>query len=338
MKSNYSELLSCWPDGYSRYYSISNILHIIYASKKLNILDVGGDSQWMSKFLDRVELDYTIKIIDTREQDFETKNTRVKYIREDFFKAKPSDFPVDVVMNTDVLEHIPSELKGPFVNQCITFAKSLAIFSAPQDQLEVTYAEEQIDTHYKKYTKKQQRWLKEHFEFGKPDPTVIEESIKSHGYPYLIINTNNLENWFVSFSINFINSEILGLAGMDALNRFYNQHIQTVGDFTGTPYRKIFVVFKDQALYDESAKKIQDFFKPDASKKITYLAGVFELIIRNIKGFGQNINNQNIMIAKLTNELVEARNSLSSTTTELNNIKASRSYRYIKKINKALGR
>src|SRR4051812_32396717 len=99
MKSKNTALLSCWPDGYSRYYSITNILNLVYGTKHVDILDVGGDSQWMSKFLDDAELDYSLSIVDTREPDFKTKSARVKYVRQDFFKIKPSEFPADVVMN-----------------------------------------------------------------------------------------------------------------------------------------------------------------------------------------------------------------------------------------------
>lgn len=335
MKSKNSPLLSCWPDGYSRYYSIANILRIVFSEKKIDILDVGGDSQWMSKFLDDNDLDYGLSIVDTRKPDFKNADTRIRYVREDFFKIKPSDFPSDVVMNTDVLEHIPADLKVSFINQCIDFSKSVVIFSAPQDHSDVTYAEEQIDNNYKKYTKKPQYWLKEHFEFGKPDPAVVEKTIKAHDLPYLVVNTNNLDNWLLTFSLNFINSELLGLAGMDEFNRFYNQHIHQVGDFEGEPYRKIFIVFKDVSLYEKYRSDILQFFRPDSSLRTEFLGKALSLIVDNV---GPAVQNKDKEIAKLSKSLSQTQSALIDATTELHNIKSSRSYRYTSKVNKLIGR
>jgi hypothetical protein len=338
MGSKDTDLLSCWPDGYSRYYSISNILRIVFGPKRVDILDVGGDSQWMSRFLDSVSVDYKLTIVDTREADFKSSNPRLTYVQGDFFKIEPADYSADVVMNTDVLEHIPPDLKVSFVNQCIKFANSVVIFSAPQEHPEVTLAEREIDNQYKKYTKKQQHWLKEHFEFGKPDPLMVEKTIQKHGYPYLILNTNNLENWLISFSINFINSELSGIRDMDRLNRFYNQHIHSVGDFEGTAYRRMFVVFKDKSLFDKHSGEINSFFSPNTTDKIAFFTKAFSLLAKQINSLESDKQKKDKTIVQLSKKLTETQNALTNVTTELNNIKSSRSYRYTKNVNRLIGR
>lgn len=335
MKDSRSSLLSCWPDGYSRYYSVSNILRIVFGTKEtIDILDVGGDSKWMAAFLDNSKLSYALNIVDTRKPDFENTHPNITYTRKDFFKLKKSDHHADAVINTDVLEHIPDDMKIPFVNQCIEFSESIVIFSAPQEDGEVTSAEMRINGYYKFGGGKQQRWLKEHFEYGKPDSTKIESEIKKHGYPYIKIDTNRLENWFMSFSLNFINSEVSGLKGMDRFNRYYNENIHKIGDFSGKPYRRIFVVFKDENLYRSAREELQSFFKPDTSKYLDLWMHFSDLLVDNFR----IIQNKDRAITKHLKSLENDRDLLKvnlrqtqsafvTAKTELDAIKASRAYR-----------
>ena len=297
----------------------------------------------MSRFLDDVYLDYKLNIVDTREPDFKNSNPNITYTRGDFFKMKKEDFTSDAVINTDVLEHIPADLKIPFVNQCIDFAESLVVLSAPQDDIEVTIAEKTINNYYKKFAGKQQYWLKEHFEFGKPDPKKIEAAIKKKGFPYICVNTNNLENWLASFSINFSNSEMRGLAGMDELNRFYNENIHKVGDFEGKPYRKIFIIFKDKKLYDTAKQKIDEFFAPDSSKKnsflmksITVLVESYAVRVNEEKVLGKSFRELSTKLELTERNLKQTQDALVETSRELNQIKLTKAYRYANKAKKVL--
>ncbi len=51
MNKNKTDLLSCWPDGYSRYYTIALVISFLFEDDQLNILDIGGASSWMNQFL-----------------------------------------------------------------------------------------------------------------------------------------------------------------------------------------------------------------------------------------------------------------------------------------------
>lgn len=347
MESKNTNLLSCWPDGYSRYYSIANILRIVFNDTPLKILDVGGDSKWMSEFLSSQNLDYSLNIVDTREPDFNSKRANVTYTQGDFFKLEKENFLADAVINTDVLEHIPKELKIPFVNQCIDFSKSIIIFSAPQDDNDVTFAEENINNFYQKYAGKQQYWLKEHFEFGKPNPKNIAEAITAKGYPFLCIDTNNLENWFTSFSLNFTNSEVCELVGMDELNKFYNKNIHNVGDFAGKPYRKIFIVFKDSTLFEKTKDDITSFFTGDDSKRNEFLTKSIALLLETFTSKLQSSEKEILALkdshVSLNNHLTLMEKNLKQTqgafviaSKELEEVKQSRAFRYSKTVKKFL--
>lgn len=330
MNTKDASLLSCWPDGFSRYYSIANILKLVFADRNVSILDVGGDSRWMSQFLDDVDLQYDLNIVDTRKPDFKNKKPNVHYTQGDFFTLSKNDYGADAVINTDVLEHIPKELKTRFMKQCIDFSNSIVIFSAPQDGETITKAEKKIDSFYVTHTGKSQRWLKEHFEYGKPDAKLVAQTIIDAGIPFLELNTNNIENWFTSFALNIINSAVHPLEGMDELNRLYNTTIHHNGDFSETAYRKIFVVFKDEELFAKKSSEVAAFFAPHTDKKNDYLQAVYQTLIDNLavahmKAEKLKVTEKNLkQTQKAYVESVQAGERLKN---ELESIKASRAYR-----------
>jgi len=324
-------LLSCWPDGFSRYYSVSRILKLVFENKSLDILDVGGDSEWMYKFLNDAGLTFSLKIVDTRPPD--AVNKRVEYIRKDFFKLDRS-FSSDAVVNTDVLEHIPADLKLPFIERCLEFAKSVAIFSAPQDDEDVTTAEKAINELITLSTGKQERWLKEHFEYGKPSAAKVQKLIEQKGYAYTVVDTNNLDNWLVTFATNLTNQHITGVAKMDELNRYYNSHINQVGDFTGKPYRKIFVVFKDATVADKIIPKIESFFYADNSEKTTLQSKYMLELVKAAYELQLAVRSESKKAVQLSRELDDQRAINQGMQAELDRIF---SKRWFVAINKLLG-
>ncbi|HPR09263.1 MAG TPA: hypothetical protein PLT04_01690 [Candidatus Saccharibacteria bacterium] len=336
MVAKNSSLLSCWPDGYSRYYSVTNLLSIVFKKNSIRILDVGGDSEWMSKFLDATDVSYDLTIIDTRKPDFVNKKDNIHYLQKDFFTVDATSFSAEAVINTDVLEHIPANLKEPFIEKCIEIAESVAVFSAPQNHDDVTRAEKQINKNYIDFSGKQQYWLKEHFEFGKPNFNTVESIAESKGLPYITIATNNLENWALSFSINLINSEVVPLDGVDELNRYYNKNIHTVGDFTGNPYRKITIVFKDKKLYESSKRNIEKFFQPDTTSHLDFILKSLQLITDNFSVLSKDYDSTKQKLSDLDREhsltlknLRQTQEAYVSVSKELNVLKSSRVYRYL---------
>jgi hypothetical protein len=329
-------LLSCWPDGFSRYYSVSRVLRAAFGKKLINVLDVGGDSKWMYEFLNDAGLYFKLHIVDTRLPDF--KNPNIQYTKADFFKLNPTDFQADAVINTDVLEHIPRELKVPFVKKCVEFTNSIAIFSAPQDDDEVTFSEHTINDLNKKATGKQQRWLKEHFEFGKPDPQVIEKTIKDLNCPHMIINTNNLDNWLLSFSANLVNQNISEIPNMDELNKLYNSNINSVGDFSGKPYRKIFVVFKDKQLYEKAKPIIEKTFAPETSDKFKFSNEIVSAFVIKILKDKKQIEKLNAQLDESRENIAHREAQVKNLENELEKIFGKRWFKYLNKADSAIRR
>lgn len=333
-------LFDCWPDGYSRYYAISSILQIIFGKKQIGILDVGGDSMWMNLFLQETALNYKLTVVDLREPDFKVEG--IDYITGDFFDFTPKHEQCDAIINTDVLEHVPDNMKMKLVTRCIELANSVAIFSGPYDDDAVTRAERTIDRLSKKITGKQQRWLKEHFEFGKPNSKDIENAITASGKSYLCLSTNNLDNWLLSFAINLVNKDLMPIDGTAELNVFYNQHISEVGDFEGKPYRKVYIVFKDDRLYRDMKPKIDALFVANTAKKTEYTANALELLInqvcKNHTSLTARISELDTRLDLANREIILRDEGIQSLDAQLKKIRSSKPYMVAKFVRKSVDR
>lgn len=346
---NHSSLLSCWPDGFSRYYSIAEILRVIFANAHLDILDVGGNSEWMYKFLEASEMSFDLTIVDKRVPD--SINTSVTYLRKDFFTYSFNK-QYDAVINTDVLEHIPANKRLQFVDKCLELSKGVTVFSAPHNAKIIDDLEHAINDLYSRANRgDQQPWIKEHFKYGKLDPKMLANRLNKSSWQYLELDTNNATNWYISFAINLINQAVLSLDKTDALNRFYNGNINSVGDYEDVGYRKMFVAFKDHGAYAKHHQAIRDVFRGDTTQRDEFNRKVVELLIGGIIDASRSL-------AKTTERLTELETKLSDLqklvadqvavsqqiekekqqlSSELANLKSQRYYRYASKINRLIG-
>ena len=338
-----SMLLSCWPDGYSRYYTIARSLKEIFGSEHINILDVGGNSEWMHKFLTEQSINYSLDIVDVRKS--EVHNQDVRYMQGDFFKLDLKSY--DVVTNTDVLEHIPKEQKIPFIEQCLLLTKKVAIFSAPFEDPSVTIAEKSINKLYKKISGKEQPWLKEHFRFGKPKVNDIEKLLNKKRLPFLCLASNGIDNWLISFFSNLVNQQVVRFDNMDKINRFYNANIHDVGDTNFVSYRRIYVVFKDKTLANNE-RVLKEIFKNSDGQKISYYSRIFEMVttkILEINTLTENLEKANQQLDKrldeANHEIIKRDkviNDLNLKLSRITSLKIYKAARKAKKVTKKLSR
>jgi hypothetical protein len=329
-------LLSCWPDGFSRYYSIARILLSVFGKNQARILDVGGNSKWMYLFLKDSGMDFKLQIVDTRQPDFTNKD--VLYTKADFFKLNSEKYRADAVINTDVLEHISDNLKIPFIKRCIELSDSIAVFSAPHDDEQVTLFEETINSFTQRATGKQQRWLKEHFIYGKPDSRSVIKAIENEGLPFLVFDTNNLDNWLLSFAANLINQNVSIIKNMDELNRLYNSHIDTFGDFSGKAYRKIFIVFKNKKTYEKVLPKLEKEFLDNTSDKAIFENEIIKALVNKILDL-KEANDENIShMEQLKSQLSNRDAQIKNLDNQLDKIFSKFWFRYLNKADSILRR
>jgi uncharacterized coiled-coil protein SlyX len=264
MAQHSSDPLSLGPDGYSRFFVIMGLLENFYkgSTRTIRILDVGGCSPFLGDLLKKSPLKTDLTIIDILPKPDDVNAT---YIQGDATKTDMPDGAYDVVITTDVLEHIPPKSKDVFVAACARLAKDVCIIAAPFDTPGVHQAEVMVNEFNKRLFGVGQDWLEEHFEFKKPSVDATMAVLKKHGAPYTHFGTNNLYSWIFSAHMNLLDAKV----GIDAkkslaIKRHYNRLLAHSPEFMEPSYRHFFVVYnkKELARYDVPGV-LQDKFEPE---------------------------------------------------------------------------
>lgn len=299
MANKNSEVNNLSPDGFSRFFMLADILRDAYkgATRKIQILDVGGGSEFMQQVLDTIAVPYELTILDIIERP---KKIKATYIQGDATKMNFSDSSFDVVLSTDVLEHVVSEGKQAFLDECLRVSKSLCIIAAPFDTPGVTAAEVVVNEFNKKQFGVGQAWLEEHLKYGKPTMNMFIDTLRKNKIQYFEFGTQNITTWLLNTHLNLIEAKIgLGNKRHSMVNQYYNKNILEMNEFSGPTYRHFFVMFLDPSLernvsvekytnnsinYDKTAKytnMLMDLIA-DRITKLTQEKQVFETIISNL--------------------------------------------------------
>lgn len=299
------DALSLGPDGYSRFFVIVGLLERFYKghTRTIRILDVGGCSPFLGELLAKSPLKTDLTILDILP---EPEGLKAKYIQADATKNDMPDGAYDVVISTDVLEHVPPKGKDAFVRACARLAKDVCILAAPFDTDGVHEAETMVNDFNKKLFGVGQDWLEEHFEFKKPGIAATQKVLDDMGVAYTHFGTNNLYSWLFSAHMNLIEAKI----GIDAkksraIKRHYNRLLAFSPEFSEPSYRHFFVVFKDKKLAGTDVPGVlQEKMEPDTLLRYMHdmMAAVADRLIefneRHEKSAAQDARNAEVIAAQ----------------------------------------
>lgn len=234
------------PDLYSRNFIIQTIINQ-YRSQtgkdKLKILNVGGRNGKMDEFLPNDE----ITLIDIREGNEPNLIVGDATDMKELFK----DGVFDVVTSGDVYEHIPTNKKEAFFNECTRVSKGLTIIAAPFDDENTQNAEELAREYFKKYTGKDHEWLSEHDEIKLPSLEVLIKFSNEQNLVNQIFYSNNIDNW-LAFQLASFASYWQSADEEQTKNIYskYNKSILKIEDPNTDFYRKILVFSKEKLNID----------------------------------------------------------------------------------------
>lgn len=270
------------PDGFSRFFILADILRDVYgdSSRTLRILDVGGGSEFMQQQLDMAGIVYDLTVLDIIERP---KKVRATYIQGDATAMSFPDGAFDVVLSTDVLEHVLPERKRAFLDECLRVAKELCIIAAPFDTPGVNAAEVTVNNFNKQLFGVGQSWLEEHLKYGKPTREMFLSKLEKEKIPFCDFGTQNLTTWLLNTHLNLIEAKLgLGAKKHIVVNRFYNQNILQMNEFAGPTYRHFFVMFPDPNM--EHNFNVQKYTKSitDYSKTAKYINMLMDLTTTRI--------------------------------------------------------
>lgn len=331
IKRNEKTALTLPPDGYSRFFVITRLIEEIYKNKnkKLKILDVGGCSPYLNECLIASGINFDLTIIDILPKP---DGLDVDYIQEDITKSIIDDGTFDVVLSTDVLEHIPKDLKDSFITSSIRLSKGLVIIAAPFDTEGVDEAEHIVNDFNKKLFGLGQDWLEEHFLYTKPSVAQTKKVLEGSKLPYINFGVNNLYSWILSTHTNLIRAKTgLGAKDLENINTLYNKGLASSIEFTEPTYRQFFVLFKEPSL--QKSRLLESIKKPQVPGNFMgYVHGVMQSVYSHSIDLNKEIAKQNKNIESLNRQLVnEKKRTLTAQQDLVNYMNEKKNLRYFKK-------
>jgi glycosyltransferase involved in cell wall biosynthesis len=256
------------PDLYTRNFIIAKAIEeykTIHRLKNVKILDVGGRRGKMSLFLDSND---KLDILDIRPGE-EPNLIIGNGINMQMF---PDNF-YDVVISSDVFEHIIPNKRNSFIDESLRVSKGLVILAAPFKSRSTEKVEKIANQFFKDLTGKEHEWLREHINNSLPESARLEQKLNQSGWNFTAQNSNNLNNWLlfqlvIFFSYRFgVKKDLL-----DSFYKNYNRHFTLLENPAEPTYRKIYFITKKFF----SGPKTQYAYNPE--KQLHFTKSAFQLI------------------------------------------------------------
>ncbi len=270
-------------DLYTRNKIISDLINLLRKNNKcLKILDIGGRSGHLMEFLQEYD---DLYILDIRKSESNEK----KYFVGDIISAPFKDHTFDVVVSSDLFEHISPENRESTLSEMQRISKNYVILGAPFYSEKAAEAEVKINDFFHKLTGNNHPWLFEHIKNGLPSGKKLEDFLKNNGFEYLTTETNNISNWLLMQLFIFYSYKYgVPIENVNQVYRFYNMNFLELGDSLNPAYRTIYLIGKIGTLPD--IDKLNR--KMDVSKFHALETLIFETI-------GQFTSNKEIHIHNL---------------------------------------
>ncbi|MBE3585677.1 MAG: glycosyltransferase family 2 protein [Thermoanaerobacter sp.] len=236
MASSENQRLRLSFDLYTRNHIISAMLDAVRDKKPLKILDVGGYAGQLKMFLQPGD---ELHILDLRENKVGEEN----YHQGDICAAPFSDGVFDVVVSSDVYEHIPPCARERAFLEMLRISKGTVILGCPFDTPFVAEVEQRANEFFKVLVGQEHPWLREHIENGLPDPGYFEKLLENCDCTYTFIAHNNLLNWLLLQGFVFC-AYATGMPEekVNSIYALYNEHFDDLGDFLPLSYRRIYFI------------------------------------------------------------------------------------------------
>lgn len=218
---------------------IQENFHQENSNQELKILDIGGFGSKLSWFLPHGT---KLTVLDQKEAP---SNNKTNYIQGDARKLPFSDNTFDLVLSSDMLEHIDQSDRLKVLFEMVRVSKRFFILAAPFNSIYNQKAEKYINNQFLEYTGQNHPFLIEHIEKGLPDPVLTEEFFNQINLPYLKIGEGNIYNWYLQ---QLANITCFGEDTKDpqsnSFTEFFNQNLYKLGNFRSPTYRTVFFADK----------------------------------------------------------------------------------------------
>ncbi|MBD3328348.1 methyltransferase domain-containing protein, partial [Candidatus Peregrinibacteria bacterium] len=265
------------PDLYSRNtlisYLVEKLLNGQYHNKKCKLLDVGGYGANLHHYVEQID-EFTILEKKAKPAQLDEN---IKYVEGSILKAPFSDRAFDVVVSTDMIEHLDKPDRPPAVRELLRVAKKYLILGMPCKNDLTENAERIVNEMFATVTGKNHEFLNEHIQYGLPKEERIEQVIKDMNLPYFKINEGNLMNWYIQYLYTSSQMDQLHNEKQFEFNRFYNENLFRLGNLRAPTYRTFFVVANDGYFsQEEIMSELADQWKWDPQAFMELLKKAFQ--------------------------------------------------------------
>jgi hypothetical protein len=256
-------------DLYQRSRDIREIVDIIAEEikkdsgrDKLKILDVGGfriDAENRGDLLMREFLpQHDIVALDMIPSDIEG------YVQGDGTRLPFKDNCFDIVVTSDVYEHVPPEKRELFLDNLLRVSRGFVVLGAPFYSERNEMAEKMAFEYIRKVLHSRHHQLQEHIDNRLPDPILFNRRLKDRNIFYTTFDSGDLNSWL---TMMFLRHYLMSIPETEKLqsmlDRYYNISFYESDHGTdGYGYRKVFVMAGTDAHYSKTViEKIHRHFK-----------------------------------------------------------------------------
>ncbi len=153
-------------DLYERHAVISQLLQQMLSDNgNATVLDVGGRKGLLERFLPYAT--------------FSVNPDGTGHILGDGGKLPFAAQSYDAVVNIDTLEHLPSEMRLPFIQECLRVSKKLIVVAAPYGSPEHIKLEQRLNELHKQVVGRPHDYLNEHVAYGLPSADQLANIVRA---------------------------------------------------------------------------------------------------------------------------------------------------------------
>ncbi len=231
-------------DQYQRYYTISQVVNNLkeqWNISSFKILEIGANVQKnLEKFIVDDEIYYSdIELPQELQEDpqcFVADATNLMGIQDNSY---------DIVIASDVYEHIPPHKREAFISEINRVARYSAIICFPFLSQHNIEAEKRTNNYFMTIAGVEYIWLKEHLDNTLPSKSELEEIIKLHKLNYCEFEHGDINHWELLMKTHMYTSIVQDLIDYrEQMDNYYNTSVYP-SDVSNHNYRSFYIMFKD---------------------------------------------------------------------------------------------
>ncbi len=218
------------------------IEHFLKPIRDPKVLDVGGAEGKLAWFVPH----YTeVTIADKRAA---SENQKTQYVQADATELPFADNTFDLVISSDLIEHIEEEKRPLAYLEMLRVTKRYAIIAAPFHTVYAEKAEELVNRQFKKYSGKDHPFLKDHIQNGLPNAEKLEAILGGQNHSFTKLGEGNIYNWALQqLVVAHMQGENLDIKKSE-FNKHFNENLERLGNFRHPTYRTVYVIDKKRAI------------------------------------------------------------------------------------------